>query len=87
MNLEGAKISKETIGNVPSVTLMTLEMNFIIFYNVDTLNKTVSSSFQVTLEIGQMLKFKHIMTVTKKSDPLKLCKMIKVINEGVYATG
>jgi hypothetical protein len=35
---------------------MILEMNFIIFYNVDTLSKTVSTSSQVTLEIhvGQM---------------------------------
>jgi len=37
-----------------SVTQMTLEMNFIIFYNVDTLSKTVNTSSQVTLEIGQM---------------------------------
>jgi len=34
-----------------------------------------------------VLKFKNIMTVTKKSDLLKLCKMIKVINEGVCAPG
>ena len=34
-----------------------------------------------------VLKFKNIMTVTKKSDILKLCKMIKVINEGVCAPG
>ena len=34
-----------------------------------------------------VLKFKHIMTVTKKSDLFKLCKMIKVINEGICVTG
>jgi len=34
-----------------------------------------------------VLKFKNIMTVTKTSDLLKLCKMIKVINEGVCAPG
>ena len=34
-----------------------------------------------------VLTFKNIMTVTKKSDLLKLCKMIKVINEGVCAPG
>jgi hypothetical protein len=31
---------KETIGYVSSVTQIPLEMNFIISYNVDTLNKT-----------------------------------------------
>jgi len=45
---------KETIGYVSSVTQIPLEMNFIIFYNVDTLSKTVRTSSQVTLEIGQM---------------------------------
>jgi hypothetical protein len=44
----------ETIGHAPSVTQMALEMNFIIFYNADTLSKAVSTSFQVTLEKGQM---------------------------------
>ena len=79
---------KETIGYVSSVTQTPLEMNFIIFYNVDTLSKTVITSSQVTLEIGQMfLNLKNIMTVTKKSDLLKLCKMIKVINESVCAPG
>jgi hypothetical protein len=34
-----------------------------------------------------IIKLKNIMTVTKKSDLLKLCKMIKVINEGVCAPG
>ena len=34
-----------------------------------------------------VLKFKNIMTVTKKSYLLKLCKMIKVIDEGVCAPG
>jgi len=53
LNLEGGKISKETIGNVSSVTQMTLEMDFVIFYNVDTLSKTVSTSSQVTLEKGK----------------------------------
>ena len=52
MNLEGGKILKETIGYVSSIK--TLEMNFIIFYNVDTFSKIVSTSSQVTLEIGQM---------------------------------
>ena len=33
---------------------MALEMNFIIFYDVDTLSKTIRTSSQVTLEIGQM---------------------------------
>ena len=36
------------LGYVSSVTQIPLEMNFIIFYNVHTLSKTV------TLEIGQM---------------------------------
>ena len=36
---------------------------------------------------SNVLKFKNIITVTKKSDLLKLCKMIKVINEGVCAPG
>ena len=63
------------------MTQLPLEMNFIMFYNVDTLSTTVRISSQVTLEIGQ--KIKNIMTVTKESDLLKLCKMIKVINEGV----
>jgi hypothetical protein len=34
-----------------------------------------------------IIKLKNIMTVTKKSDLLKLCRMIKVINEGVCAPG
>ena len=34
-----------------------------------------------------VLKFKNIMTVTKKLDLLKLCIMIKVINEGMCAPG
>jgi hypothetical protein len=45
---------KETIGYVSSVTQIPLEMNFIIFYNVDTLSTTVRTSSQVILEIGQM---------------------------------
>jgi hypothetical protein len=48
------KILKETIGNVSSVTQIPLEMNSITSYNVDTLSKTVRTSSQVTLEIGQM---------------------------------
>jgi hypothetical protein len=67
---------KETIGYVSSVTQIPLEMNFIKFYNVDTLSTTVLN----------VLKFKN-MTITKKSDLLKLCKIIKVINEGVCAPG
>ena len=60
----------------------------VMLNNNNTLSKTVSTSSQVTLEIGQMfLNLKNIMTVTKKSDLLKLCKMIKVINEGVCALG
>jgi hypothetical protein len=60
----------------------------VMLNNNNTLSKTVSTSSQVTLEIGQMfLSLKNIMTVTKKSDLLKLCKMIKVINEGVCALG
>ena len=53
----GKKKLKETIGNVSSVAQIPLEMNFIIFYNVDTLSKTVRTSSQVTLEIGQILMF------------------------------
>ena len=74
---------KETIGYVSSVTQTPLEMNFIIFYNVHTLSKTVS----YFRNRPNVLKFKNIMTITKKSDLLKLCKMIKVINEGVCAPG
>jgi hypothetical protein len=60
----------------------------VMLNNNNTLSKTVSTSSHVTLEIGQMfLNLKNIMTVTKKSDLLKLCKMIKVINEGVCALG
>ena len=76
--------------DISSVTEMILEINFIIFYNIDTRSKTVCTSPQVTLEIGQMflrLKILHCISETKKSDLLKLCRMIKVINEGVCAPG
>jgi len=54
---------------------MTLEMN---------LRKAVSipSYFRKRPNI---LKFKHILTVRKNSDLLKLCKMVKAINKVVCA--
>jgi hypothetical protein len=54
LNYKDVKILKETIGYVSFVTQTPLEMNFIIFYNVHTLSKTVRTSSQVTLEIGQL---------------------------------
>ena len=45
---------REIIGNVSSVTHMTLEMNFLTFCNIDTLSKAVSISPQITLDKVQM---------------------------------
>jgi hypothetical protein len=53
-------------------------------YSEQNRKKLIPSHFR---NRPNVLKFKNIMTVTKKSDLLKLCKMIKVINEGVCAPG
>ena len=66
------------------MTQIPLEMNFIIFYNVNTWAKPHPKLLR---NRPNVLKFKNIMTVTKTSDLLKLGKMIKVIDEGVCAPG
>jgi hypothetical protein len=55
---QGLSRSTHTFIYDVSVTQIPLEMNIIIFYNVDTLSTTVRTSSQVTLEIGQMFLFK-----------------------------
>jgi hypothetical protein len=65
--------------------------NFLIFDNFmpESYFEILDSKiplFYVNLK-PLIIKLKNIMTVTKKSDLLKLCKMIKVINEGVCAPG
>ena len=84
MKLEGGKISKETIGNVSSMTQMTIgdEFHYILQcqYFEQNCKHLITSYFR---KKPNVLKFKHIMTIMKKADLLKLCKMIKVINKRV----
>ena len=68
LNLDGRKISKE-----PIETQMTTEMNFIIFYNANTLSQTVRTSSQVSLEKGQI--FLNLSTLNEKIT--LLCKMTR----------
>jgi hypothetical protein len=51
------------------MTQLPLEMNFIIFYNVDTLSTTVRISSQVTLEIGLhiLLHFNVSMIIVQRN--------------------
>ena len=86
MKLEGGKISKETIGNVSSMTQMTIgdEFHYILQCQYFEQNcKHLTTSF--FRKKPNVLKFKHIMTIMKKADLLKLCKMIKFIDKRVCA--
>ena len=65
LNLDGRKISKE-----PIESQMTTEMNFIIFYNANTLSQTVRTSSQVSLEKGQI--FLNLSTLNEKIGPFKV---------------
>ena len=70
VKLEGGKISKETIGNVSSMTQMTIgdEFHYILQcqYFEQNCKHLIPSYFRNTCR-PNVLKFKNIMTVTKKS--------------------
>jgi hypothetical protein len=81
----GGRVVKWLICWLLTTNLIMYKYIFIIYFEQNQ-KYLIPSYFRKRLTL---VKFKHvvIMNLTKKSNLLKLCKIIKAINEGVCAPG